>query len=309
MHHASAKRIRLTSLVALAALAAPGAAQAHRLTTVAVDYRVRVVRHSAPGVLASTQDGGRKLALSVRPNATLTVLGYEREPFVRFTPRGVEARMSSPTAQALGLSSGGRGWRLVSSGHEFAWTDQRLLPRPGGGRTHWSIPFVDSELGSAAAVRGVSWREPAPVVWPWILGGAALLAVAVVLLLRGRRRAAALVLAALAGAAVTATLIGLALAGIGSPTSHWLQVAAVAAIAMGGIILAVYRPRAAAVALGIVAIVAVLEGVAQLGIFRHPVVLSALPADAARALVAVSLAFGLAVVGFSVLQAEPRSDR
>lgn len=297
MHHASAKRLRLSSLVALAALALPGAAQAHRLTTVAVDYRVRVLS-AARGVTATIQDAGREIQLSV-PHGRVLVTGYEHDLFLRFSSQGVEARLSSPTAQALGLSSGGRGWSLISSGHSFAWADQRLLP--GGQRTRWSIPV------NGGAVRGVSWREPAPAVWPWILGGVALLAGAVILLVRGRRLAGGLVLAALAGAAVTATLTGLALAGIGSSTSHWLQVGVVAGLAVGGIALAVRIPQTAAVALGVVAIVAVLEGVAQLGIFRHPVVLSALPGNAARALVAVAVACGLAVIGFSVLEVEPGS--
>jgi hypothetical protein len=302
LHHASAKRLRPFLLVALAALSAPGAAHAHRLTTVAVDYRMRVLT-AAHGVSASTLDGGRKLELSASPNEDVLVLGYEHEPFLRFTRQGVEARLSSPTAQSLGLSSGGRGWKRVSSGHSFAWADQRLLPGSGYRKTHWSIPVNQGD------VRGVSWREPAPVVWPWILGGAALFAGAVILLVCGRRRAAALVLATLAGAAITATLTGLALAGIGSAPSHWLQVAAVAAVAAGGIALATWKQGLAAVTLGIVAIVAALEGVAQLGIYRHPVVLSALPGNAARALVAVALACGLAVVGFSVLEVEPRSGR
>jgi hypothetical protein len=311
LHQAWAKRLRLSSLVALAALAAPGAAQAHRLTTVAVDYRVRVLAHSAPSMTAATQDGGRKLALSVQPDARVLVTGYEHEPFLRFSPRGVEVRLSSPTAQATGLiQTRARGWRLLSRGHTFAWADQRLVPPPGGARTHWSIPvIVTGALGPPYEVTGVSWREPVPAVWPWILGGAVLLAAAAVLLVRGRRIVAGVLLAGLAGAATTATLTGLALAGIGSSASRWLQVAAVAAVAVGGIALSVRKPGAAAVALGVVAIVAVLESVAQFGIFLHPVVLSALPGDAARALVALALALGLAVTGYSVLQTDPRSGR
>jgi hypothetical protein len=304
LHHAHGKRLRRFLLVGITAmLVAPGAAQAHRLTTVAVDYRVRVLSAGGPGIAAATSDGGRKLELSVPPSQRVMVLGYAHEPFLRYSPAGVAVRSGSPTAEATGLgASGKKGWDLLSSGHSFSWADQRIVPAPGKKQTRWAVPLIAA--GQRASLVGTSWRVAPPAAWPWILGGAVLLAAAAVLLFRVRGPFG-IVLAAIAGAGAVASLTGIALAGIGSPVSRWLQVGAVAALAFGGIVLALRRPGTAVVAAGVVAIVSLLEGIAQLGIFRHGVVLSALPANAARAAVTVAVAAGVAVTAYSVLQVEP----
>jgi hypothetical protein len=296
--HARRRRVRLLLLVALAALLLPSAAQAHRLTTVAVDYRVRVLSPGEPGVQANATDGGRRLQLTVQPPLTATVLGYEHEPFLRFTAGGIEARQNSPTALATGSAEGGRGWARVSTGHTFAWADQRLVPPAGAGRARWSVPLILG--GRCVSVLGESWRVPRPAGWPWLGAGVAVLAAAGILLLRSGRASVGVFLAALASAAASASLIGLALAGIGSPVSRWFQAAAVAAIGVSGVGFAVCRRGAAPIALGLVAIVAAAEGIAQLGIFRHAVVLSALPADAARVAVMLAIAAGVPLIGFSV---------
>jgi hypothetical protein len=317
LHHAHAKRMHPLLIAVITALALPGAAAAHRLTTVAVDYRDSVLS-SPRGVKARTVDGGRKLQVSVRGDAFVTVLGYGREPFLLISDRGISARLNSPTAQAVGLvTTAGAGWKEVASGSSFSWSDQRLIPPSGHTRTRWIVPIVVDRhpfaigvtTGVRAKIVGESWREPKPALWPWLAGGAALLAAAGLLLARRPRLQVCLVVAGLAGAAATVSLTGIALAGIGSSASRWFQAVAVLIIAAAGIGLALRRPPAALVTLGIVAVVAVLEGIAQLGIFRHPVVLSALPGDAARAAVTVAVALGLAAVGFSVLQVEPGSKR
>jgi hypothetical protein len=110
----------------------------------------------------------------------------------------------------------------------------------------------------------------------------------------------------LAGVAATASLVGLALADIGSPMSRWFQVGAVAAIVAGGAALALKVARAQLVTVGAMAVIAVLEGISQLGVLRHAVVLSALPASAARLAVTVAVSAGLAAAILTFLQPEPR---
>lgn len=300
------KRLRRFLLIAAAAaLIAPGAAQAHRLTTVAVDYRVRVLAPPS-GVQVAARDGGRKLELVADPAATVVVFGYANEPFLRFAPAGVLVSSSSPTAEAAGLVGGGSGWVRLTAAHRFAWADQRTVPKPeGGGHTRWSIPLIAD--GRRTAIFGESWRPPGPATWPWLAGGLVLLLAAVVVLHghRDRWRKGSLLLAGVAGAATTVSLAGLALADIGSPAARWFQAIAVAAIAVGGIAIALRRRGAAFVALGAVGVVAVLEAIAQLGVFRHPVVLSALPASVARLAVVVGLTAGLAAVAVTFFQADP----
>jgi len=309
LHQAQGKRMRRFLLIGIsAALGAPGAAQAHRLTTVAVDYRVRVL--SGPrGVEASTRDGGRKMQLAVPGQLALVVLGYAGEPFLRFSSVGVQASPRSPTAAEAGLlretGVGGPEWTRLTDAHRFAWADRRLLAPPSG-QARWSIP-VDVG-GRRLAITGISWHVRRPASWPWLLVGIGVLGLGVGGIAVRREtwpRTGGLALALLAGAAATASVIGFALADIGSPASRWFQVGAVAAIVAGGTTLALNVERAQLVAVGAIAVVAVLEGISQLGVLRHGVVLSALPAPAARLAVTVAVSAGLAAAILTFLQPEP----
>jgi hypothetical protein len=292
-----------------AALAAPTAAQAHPLTTVAVDYRVRVLSPGPRGVEASAGDGGRKLELAVPVRVRLVVLGYAGEPFLRFSPAGVEASTGSPTAAEAGLVRGaatGTAWARLTDAHRFAWVDRRLLP-PTAGRARWSIPVEAG--GRRSAITGMSWRESRPALWPWFLVGIGVLGLGIAGIALRREtwpRTGGVALALLAGVAATASLVGLALADIGSPMSRWFQVGAVAAIVAGGAALALKVARAQLVTVGAMAVIAVLEGISQLGVLRHAVVLSALPASAARLAVTVAVSAGLAAAILTFLQPEPR---
>jgi hypothetical protein len=300
---------RLTLIAVVVSLVLPADADAHRLTTVAVDYRVRVLSSGDPGVRASTRDGGRKLELSVRPDETLVVLGYVKEPFLRFSPAGVEAAGASPTASAARLlpADGRHGWTRLTTSHAYAWTDQRLLPPPGpdDNRVRWSIPA--RARGERIAIVGESWREGRPALWPWLLAGVVVFAAAVALLRKRSSwsRRATLGLAVVAGAASTASVTGLALTDTGSSTGRWFQVAGVAAIVIAGTAVALRVGKAFDVAIGAVAVVAALECLSQLGMLRHAVVLSALPAVVARGLVTVGLAAGVAAVVFTFFQPQP----
>ena len=95
--------VRLLIAAVLAALVAPGIAQAHHTAVpiVALDYRNHVVPTPAekPGVSVAVVDAGRKLQVSVTPAHSIYVLGYEDEDFLLVDFHGVQVNPRSTTAR------------------------------------------------------------------------------------------------------------------------------------------------------------------------------------------------------------------
>src|SRR5439155_11590511 len=126
-----------TAVAVVVGLAAPAAAQAHsRSTVVAIDYRV-AIRSVPAGIGARVLDGDRKLSLAVGRGLTVVVLGDASEPFIRFSPRGVEINDQAPTAWSDRIAHRKRialdahappRWRLAHHGHSFSWHEHRLAP-------------------------------------------------------------------------------------------------------------------------------------------------------------------------------------
>src|SRR3954454_8106251 len=148
--------------VVLAVLAVPGTAAAHaRGRTVALDYRVNLPVAPLPGVRAEVLDGDRSLRLRVAPATRLVVRGLLGEPVLRFGSSGVWVNRASPTAAADKLTTAGRGWVRLTSGHEVTWHDHRLAPPPGletGARAGFRFPVVLA--GRRAAIIGSFERVP-----------------------------------------------------------------------------------------------------------------------------------------------------
>lgn len=170
------------------------------------------------------------LRVTVSGHRTVTVLGYEDEPYLRIGPDGVFENHNSPAAYlnqdryALTPVPSGVGpevtprWRKVTDASAFAWHDHRIhwmaatLPpqakaNPGVATViqEWTVPFMLD--GEALMVRGRLRWVPPPVWWPWALGAmmAALVPVAATAAMvgaAGRReavlRAGAVVLAVVA---------------------------------------------------------------------------------------------------------------
>jgi hypothetical protein len=290
---------RLAAVAGVVWLAVPAPAQAHsRSTVVAIDYRV-AIRSVPDGVEARVLDGDRKLRLSVAPDHTVVVLGDAGEPFIRFSSRGVQINDRSPTAWSARIAKGTRlalsararpAWRLAHHGHSFSWHEHRLAPPLAVGRTaRWAIPLrID---GRTAEVAGTVRKIRRPAVWPWLaLGGAFLLGG--ILLLRRRAptaaQLAAYALAWVAGAAALASVVGVSLAGaVGRSAAAELAAASVLAVA-GAAVLLLWR-SGRQIAVGAIATLAVIEGLGLLDVFVHPVIVSDLPAVAARAAAAVAI--------------------
>jgi hypothetical protein len=107
---------------------------------------------------------------------------------------------------------------------------------------------------------------------------------------------AATALAALAGLATLADLSGFALGGLAVTPDRWLLFAVevgLTAAALGFLA----RPGARLLAVAALAAFAVLQALSELAVFRHGVVVSALPATAVRLAAAIALGAGLGAAG------------
>jgi hypothetical protein len=154
------KRIRgrfaIVTALALCGLVLPGRADAHgKSNVIALDYQARLTAGAVvtSGVRARVLDGDRKLELTVETSRTVIVRGYGGEPFLRFSARGAEVNLDSPTAVADKLTprravpvmspTAPPRWSLLTSGHRLTWHDHRLGPRPG----------IDAGVGRVAECR------------------------------------------------------------------------------------------------------------------------------------------------------------
>jgi hypothetical protein len=292
-------RVAAVTLAAVAGLAAPAPAWAHsRGPAVALDYRLHLAS-PPPGVQVRILDGDRSLEARVASGTTLLVRGYLREPMLRFDEHGVFVNAASPTAQSDRLVTRGGGWVRVASGPSFAWHEHRLTPAGAQGR--FVIPVqVD---GRAAAIDGTFVRVSRPPVWPWL---AAVVVLAGAAAAAARRRASRLPLAiglgVAAGVAALLATIAFAVRDRPSGGTGWLQIGAALTVAAAiGVPLVRLHGRRRGRAAGLAGAVAAAVTVAALPVFWHGVVISALPADAARLACVIALVGGVAAAAVSLL--------
>ncbi|HST25649.1 MAG TPA: hypothetical protein VLJ76_06635 [Gaiellaceae bacterium] len=322
MQRSRAGRIAgLLTATVLAALVAPGIAQAHHTAVpiVALDYSNRISAGPAEpaGVRASLEDAGRKLRLTVAPARTVTVAGYLGEPFLRFDASGVYANPHSETAQGLRLVPPGEAtttpatWTRLTRGHSLAWADARswapssaLHGRP---RVAWSVPITVD--GRRTAISGELTRAAAPAIWPWaILALLPLLGAAAAARRKRWLWVVASVLAAVAGAGTLANLSGFATGGLPISADRWTLFAievGLTIVALGFLV----RPRARLIAVAALAAFSVLQSLSALAVFRHGIVVSGLPAAAVRLAAALALGSGLGAGGLVFLAPTPGARR
>jgi hypothetical protein len=307
-------QLRLSAIVAIAALAAPAAASAHsRGPVIALDDRATVGRVTAAGVQAAILEGDRKLRLTVGPGVRVIVLGYLREPMLRLSATRVEVNTGSPTALADGLAKQPHGWIAAGRGPTFAWHDHRVAPRLPAGATgaQWTVPLLVD--GRPALVAGEIVRMRKPPLWPWLALGGFLLGFGVAVAAAHRLRlsvASGVGVGAIAGLGGLCSLAGFSLATSGVQRQRIELAAAgiLAAAALAGLVLGRTRRLAVAGAIGALALV---EGLGRLGVFVHGVVISELPAAAARAADTVAIGAGLAAILIALTQPyrRPRRNR
>jgi hypothetical protein len=322
-------RAVIAGAFALAVFAFPQAAQAHgRSAVIALDYEARPAQSGqiAPGVEAKVVDGDRSLELRVAPGRTVVVRGYGGEPFLRFSSRGVEANLGSPTAvadrlvpeQAVTTVAGAPRWQLVTGRHRLTWHDHRLGPRAGVGAGtgvvgKWAIPLVVD--GRPVAVRGALLRSARPALWFWLAILSVALAAAAAVAWRGglRARHASVYLAtAISSVLLLAVSAGFAAGSARSGFTRWADLALPAGIALAAAAVFVLRPRQRYVACGLVAGFALAAALEDVGVFWHGFVVSTQPAPMVRAGVSIALgasAFAIVVVLADLVRADPGARR
>lgn len=294
--------------------ARPPAALGHVGGTIATSFEARITGFTAPerGITAQVLRGDQDLRVSVTPPHVVIVLGVLAEPFLRFSPAGVEANRASPTASSAGIvddadvsTAHAPVWIHVDGGNAFTWHENRLRPRTVGGTAPrgapvaaWRIPMIVD--GTRTVLTGTEWYRGAPSLAAWLVASVLLIisaAAAAVTLPQHVLRRVAVALAVVVVCAWTAGWDGILLDGRSSSLLVALAVGwPAAAAALLAAVIAATRGGSRLAALGVVGAITVAFSVPELPAFSRGFVLSALGDDAARTSVLLSLAGGLALM-------------
>ena len=301
------------ALLLSVATAAP--ASAHGLGGPAPTDQVVTVdgtRPAIPGVSVRIIDLGTRVELTNRGDASVVVIGYDREPYLRVGPDGVWVnrrspatflnRFATPTAAAPAAldATAPPEWDRMSASPIARWHDHRAhwMGRGAAHDVPWAIPIrVD---GASARIVGRLDTLAAPAPWPWLVGAAGL-AVAIALL-AGLRRWPAVLAIALVVVIVSETVHTIGAWGVwtAGPGRRLLGAApSILAIALAaaalGVLIARRRAPDGATPLVLVAglFIALAGGVADLGSLTHAIVPSTLDAGLTRLTVAIALGGGI----------------
>jgi hypothetical protein len=256
--------------------------------------------------------GGAFLQLRVRPGTTVTVMGYEGEPYLRVDADGTVQENRNSKATYLNRTLTGTvdipptagpdappDWRRVAGGGSYAWHDHRVHWMAAGtppARQDWQVPLLVD--GVPATINGWYAAEgaPSPVAW-WLIALVVATGAVVAGWYGGRRGriavAAAIVIAAALGLPVAVAVGRLPASGIGDWTGAALLAVAVAAaiaasVSGGGAWLA-----GAGLAL-------VLWAGRRLSVLDHAVLVTSLPAGLDRLAVAAGCGAGAAAIVIGV---------
>jgi hypothetical protein len=272
---------------------------------VALDYRIELHPPISDGISVHVLDGDRSLRVRSVHGEPIVVRGALKEPMLRISGAGVWVNAGSPTAEADRLAPAGKsGWIKVSSGSEYAWHDHRLSPPPvstPGPAGQFSVPVTIA--GRQTAITGEFVRVPRPAFWSWALAAAALAGgIAVATRRRSTRAALTIGLGLAAGAFALIEVTTFAFRDAPSGGVAWLQVmTAFLVAAILAVLLVRLHGRARIHAAGVVGAVAAAVSLSSLPVFWHGVIISALPATAARAACGLAIALGIAAAVLSFL--------
>jgi hypothetical protein len=286
------------ALVAFAGV--PHVAEAHGpAAPIATSYLAKVGQSPA-GLGVQVIDGDQRLWLRVSPVETVVVLDYRGAPYLRFSRLGVDVNENSemfylnqtPVAEIPPSNLTAEtppGWQRVSGGHSYGWHDGRLHALatvaldPGTSYVgRWRIPVLIA--GHPSSISGGLWYAGDPsIVWFWPI----VVLLACMLAARRVRRPA---LDALVARLVTlATLVAIAIAGVGrelhgrptvSASQLFTFVVTIAFVAWG--LRRVALKRLGWFSLFAVSFVAIWEGVELIPTLVNGFVLAAVPAFMAR---------------------------
>ena len=155
------------------------------------DFVTEIVAIEPPteGFEASIVGGDAFVRLVVEPGHEVIVHGYDREPYLRFRSDGVvehnllsfatyynESRTGRDVDPALYDHDAEPNWEPIADGGAYAWHDHRahlMGDRPPGLEPGDSLPanFVPLTVdGRPVEVQVVTTLQPAPSLWPVLIG-------------------------------------------------------------------------------------------------------------------------------------------
>ena len=308
----------VSAIVVFAALWFPAAACAHSGVTRGTDYRSRVLVSPA-GVAARMIGGDDRLVVRRTGEATVLVLGYQSEPYLRLDVRGVWRNERSPAVllngvrrpTLVGIQRAERTahlaplWRRLEGGDTVVFHDHRThwmsSSPPLGVRAHprepakvfdWAVPA--RVAGRPSAIRGSLFYVPPPPRWWWLVCAAAVALGATGGVVLAARSGLWLVWLAALGAIAASVAISVA-AVIELPDRQTRLITSGALPAVAGLLVLLLATRidsalAAAILFATVLAIAADPLAARLpATLGHSVIPSALSATAVRALLLVGL--------------------
>ena len=297
----------------------------------ATNYRTRIqsVAPSVPGLAVRVIDAGSRIELINRTGETVTVLGYQGEPYLRIAPDGVFTNTRSPATYlnadrkataalpAEADPAAAPRWQRIDDSNVARFHDHRAHwmggddpPAVAADRSaphvidpSWEIPLVVGDR-QVSVTGDLTW-VPGPSPWPWYLVAAAIIAA---LLAAIRWRRSPLVLAAAMGGLVVAAavdLVGVWTANAEPALAKLGELAAPALCASVGVAgltqLRRHRNEALALVGAAAAGFAVLFGIANLDWLRRSQLPTGIDPTLARASVTAAVGLGVGTSAHAAL--------
>jgi hypothetical protein len=140
---------KLLLLAALAAVAVAPTASAHTGGPPGFTSTITRVTPQTSGLRATVLQGDDRIGLRNTSGKTIVVLGYQREPYLRFTPHAVYRNDRSPATYlntvrlgdvplpAIAEPKAKPDWKQVSDGPYYEWHDHRI---------HWMSPILPPQV-------------------------------------------------------------------------------------------------------------------------------------------------------------------
>jgi hypothetical protein len=159
-----ARRTRTAAIIALAALIPAASAFAHAGNP-NYESLVRAVKPPIPGFSVEVLSGDDRLAVANHGSSTVTIDGYNREPYVRLAPDGTVAvnlhspayylnqdRFARAKVPAAANPKAAPDWQVVEKTGRYEFHDHRM---------HWMAQNVPSQVKDRSARTKIfDWKVP-----------------------------------------------------------------------------------------------------------------------------------------------------
>ena len=313
---AATRRVAALAVVGLVLGAGPAAADAAKPGDFSSE--VTSVEPDPGGFTVETAGGDSFLALTVDEGTEVVVLGYEGEPYLRFSADGtVEQNLNSPATyinddrygandlaperlQGVDVTTLEPEWEEVATDGSFAWHDHRThemrpdSPVARGESYPWSAPVVLEVGGTQVEVNGeiTFVADVSPLLW---FALALVVGVALILLAGRLPEVVPPALVAVVAAAATAVAwIGYSRLPSAAGPSIVPAVVGLIALVLGVLAVVVERLRTVGLLAGGVFLAT--WAVFRLGVLSNPVLPTTVPFGLERLVTALALGVGVGAV-------------